>query len=39
MKGSCHFGAVKFTVEVDATQGSRCNCSACTKVNALTASV
>src|SRR5687768_555229 len=36
-QGSCHCGAVKFEVEVDATQGGRCNCSICTKVNAVSA--
>jgi hypothetical protein len=33
--GSCHCGAVKFEVSVDATSGSRCNCTVCTKVGAL----
>jgi hypothetical protein len=32
-EGSCHCGAVKFEVEVDATQGGRCNCSICTKLS------
>lgn len=36
-EGSCHCGAVKFEVIVDATQGGRCNCSICTKVNAISA--
>ena len=30
--GSCHCGAVKFEVELDATKGSRCNCTICTKI-------
>ena len=33
--GSCHCGAVKFEVEVDATSGMRCNCTVCTKVGLL----
>jgi hypothetical protein len=31
-KGSCHCGAVRYEVEVDATAASRCNCTICTKV-------
>jgi hypothetical protein len=38
-KGSCHCGAVKFEVRIDATSGSRCNCSVCNKVGALGAIV
>jgi len=33
--GSCHCGAVRFRVRVDATAGTRCNCSICTKVAML----
>ncbi len=37
--GSCHCGAVKFEVEVDATKGGRCNCSICTKLGITAALV
>jgi hypothetical protein len=37
--GSCHCGAVKFEVQLDATAGSRCNCTVCNKVGALSAIV
>ena len=37
--GSCHCGAVRFEVQLDATAGSRCNCTVCTKVGALSAIV
>ncbi len=31
-KGSCHCGAVTFTVVIDASKGTRCNCTICTKL-------
>jgi hypothetical protein len=37
--GSCHCGAVKFQVEIDATKGSQCNCSICAKLGATGATV
>jgi hypothetical protein len=37
--GSCHCGAVKIEVIVDASSGTRCNCSVCTKLNTLGAKV
>jgi hypothetical protein len=34
--GSCHCGAVRFSVEADLSEGaSRCNCTICTKVGAI----
>jgi len=30
--GSCHCKAVSFTVTIDATKGTRCNCTVCTKL-------
>jgi hypothetical protein len=33
--GGCHCGTVRFEVTVDATAGSRCNCSICTKTAVL----
>ena len=38
--GSCHCGAIRFEVELDAgAGGSRCNCSVCTKVGQTSAVV
>jgi hypothetical protein len=37
--GSCHCGAVRFEVTVDASSASRCNCSICNKVGQLGAIV
>jgi hypothetical protein len=34
--GSCHCGALRFAVVVDATKGSRCNCTVCMKIGATT---
>jgi hypothetical protein len=31
--GSCHCGDVKYAVEIDASSGTRCNCTICTKVS------
>lgn len=31
-QGSCHCGAVKFEVVIDPANGSRCNCTVCTKL-------
>jgi hypothetical protein len=31
-QGSCHCGAVRFTVALDTARATRCNCSICTKL-------
>jgi hypothetical protein len=33
--GSCHCGAVTYTVEVDPAQAMKCNCSICTRLGAV----
>jgi len=33
--GSCHCGAVAFTVEVDPAEALKCNCSICSKLGAI----
>ena len=33
--GSCHCGAVAYSVEVDTDQALKCNCSICTKLGAV----
>jgi hypothetical protein len=33
--GSCHCGAVAFTVELDPASALKCNCSICTKLGAV----
>ena len=37
--GSCHCGAVKFTVMGEITEAYRCDCSLCRKKNALMANI
>ncbi len=40
LQGSCHCGKVKFEVQADPGRGaSRCNCSVCTKLGALSSIV
>ena len=34
-QGGCHCGAVRYQVTIDASQGSRCNCSICNKISQL----
>ncbi len=37
--GRCHCGAVRFSVEIDASKGTQCNCTICRRVNQVGASV
>lgn len=37
--GSCHCAAVRYEVEIDASNGGRCNCTVCTKIGPIGASV
>lgn len=39
MQGSCHCGAVRFTVEAPITELTTCDCSLCVKKNAVMAKV
>ena len=34
-RGSCHCGHLKYSVRMDATKASRCNCRICTKISPL----
>lgn len=34
-KGSCHCGAIKFEIDADITELTTCDCSICTKKNAI----
>jgi hypothetical protein len=36
-KGSCHCGANRFEVEIDATKGTQCNCTICQKTHSTNA--
>jgi hypothetical protein len=38
-RGSCHCGHLTFSVRMDATKASRCNCRICTKLGTLGAIV
>ena len=37
--GGCHCGAVRFSVELDPSTGSMCNCTVCTKIASVGAIV
>src|SRR6478735_2617560 len=37
--GGCHCGAIRYQVTLDASQGTRCNCSICNKVSQLASMV
>lgn len=34
-RGSCHCGHLKYSVRMDATKASRCNCRICTKLSPM----
>ena len=38
-QGSCHCGDVRYEVELDPSQGTRCNCTICTKLGVTGAMV
>lgn len=38
-QGSCHCGAIKFEIDIDFTEFTRCDCSLCRKKNAIMAKV
>ena len=38
-QGSCHCGAIKFEIDIDFTEFTKCDCSLCRKKNAVMAKV